>query len=147
MAHDNQCFGFFESGADVIEREMQYLYSDGHSWTFMDQETFEQVEADGGRVLAVYREPVGDNWQAFADLAKAHKAPMAIRAASLSTLAELTEKIKEAGVPDIVLDRLGFSGTGATPPSARRSPPRSSRKTWMVGCVARTGRRKLINSP
>ncbi len=25
----------------------------------------EQVEADGGRVLAVYREPVGANWQAF----------------------------------------------------------------------------------
>jgi acetyl-CoA decarbonylase/synthase complex subunit gamma len=45
-----------------------------------------------------------DNWQAFADLAKAHKAPMAIRASSLSTLAEITTKIQEAGVPDIVLD-------------------------------------------
>jgi len=33
-------------GADVIEREMQFLYSDGRTWTFMDQETFEQVEAD-----------------------------------------------------------------------------------------------------
>ncbi len=45
-----------------------------------------------------------DNWQAFAELAKTHKAPMAIRANSLSTLAGLTEKIREAGVPDIVLD-------------------------------------------
>jgi acetyl-CoA decarbonylase/synthase complex subunit gamma len=45
-----------------------------------------------------------DNWQAFADLAKAHKAPMAIRAGSLSTLAEITTKIQEAGVTDIVLD-------------------------------------------
>jgi len=45
-----------------------------------------------------------DNWEAFAKLAKAHKAPMAIKADSLSALAELTEKIKEAGVPDIVLD-------------------------------------------
>jgi acetyl-CoA decarbonylase/synthase complex subunit gamma len=45
-----------------------------------------------------------DNWQAFADLAKAHKAPIAIRANALSKLAELTEKIKEFGVPDIVLD-------------------------------------------
>ena len=45
-----------------------------------------------------------DTWQAFADLAKTHKAPMAIRADSLSTLAELTKKIQEAGVPDIVLD-------------------------------------------
>jgi acetyl-CoA decarbonylase/synthase complex subunit gamma len=45
-----------------------------------------------------------DNWQAFADLAKAHKAPMVIRAASLSKLAGLTEEIKAAGVPEIVLD-------------------------------------------
>jgi acetyl-CoA decarbonylase/synthase complex subunit gamma len=45
-----------------------------------------------------------DNWQAFADLAKANKVPMAIRADSLSTLAELTDKISQAGVPDIVLD-------------------------------------------
>jgi acetyl-CoA decarbonylase/synthase, CODH/ACS complex subunit gamma len=45
-----------------------------------------------------------DNWEAFAKLAKAHKAPMAIKANSLSALAELTPKIQEAGVPDIVLD-------------------------------------------
>ncbi len=32
-------------GADVIEKEMQYLYSDGRTYTFMDQGTFEQVEA------------------------------------------------------------------------------------------------------
>ncbi|HEY6548158.1 MAG TPA: chromosome partitioning protein ParB, partial [Vicinamibacteria bacterium] len=25
-----------------------------------------QVEADGGHVLAIYREPVGDHWQVFA---------------------------------------------------------------------------------
>ncbi|MBC8447393.1 MAG: acetyl-CoA decarbonylase/synthase complex subunit gamma [Chloroflexi bacterium] len=45
-----------------------------------------------------------DNWQAFADLAKAHHAPMTIRADSLSVLADLTEEIKGAGVQDIVLD-------------------------------------------
>ena len=45
-----------------------------------------------------------DNWQAFADLAKTNKVSMAIRADSLSALAELTEKIKAAGVSDIVLD-------------------------------------------
>jgi acetyl-CoA decarbonylase/synthase complex subunit gamma len=45
-----------------------------------------------------------ENWEAFAELAKAHKAPMAIRANSLSTLAELTEKITDAGIPDVVLD-------------------------------------------
>ncbi len=33
-------------GADVIDKEMQYLYSDGQTWTFMDQETYDQIEAD-----------------------------------------------------------------------------------------------------
>jgi elongation factor P len=33
-------------GADVIEKEMQYLYSDGRTWTFMDQDTYDQFEAD-----------------------------------------------------------------------------------------------------
>jgi acetyl-CoA decarbonylase/synthase, CODH/ACS complex subunit gamma len=45
-----------------------------------------------------------ENWEAFAELAKEHSAPMAIRADSLDELAELTEKIKGAGVEDIVLD-------------------------------------------
>jgi acetyl-CoA decarbonylase/synthase complex subunit gamma len=45
-----------------------------------------------------------DNWEAFAKLAQEHEAPMAIRADSLSKLAELTDRIKEAGVPDMVLD-------------------------------------------
>jgi acetyl-CoA decarbonylase/synthase complex subunit gamma len=45
-----------------------------------------------------------DNWEAFADLAKKHGAPMAVRADSLGALAELTDKVKGAGVDDIVLD-------------------------------------------
>lgn len=32
-------------GADVLEKEMQYLYSDGRTYTFMDLETYEQVGA------------------------------------------------------------------------------------------------------
>jgi acetyl-CoA decarbonylase/synthase complex subunit gamma len=43
-------------------------------------------------------------WEAFAELAKKHGAPMAVRAGSLNELAELAEKIKEAGVEEIVLD-------------------------------------------
>jgi len=31
--------------ADVIETEMQYLYSDGDTWTFMNTESFEQLAA------------------------------------------------------------------------------------------------------
>ncbi len=41
----------FKSGesveaADVVERELQYLYSDGSEWHFMDPESFEQYAAD-----------------------------------------------------------------------------------------------------
>ncbi len=41
----------FKSGesleaADVVDREMQYLYNDGEFWHFMHPETFEQLQAD-----------------------------------------------------------------------------------------------------
>lgn len=41
----------FKSGetveaADVLETDLQYLYTDGEQWYFMDPETFEQVGAD-----------------------------------------------------------------------------------------------------
>ncbi len=41
----------FKSGesveaADVVESEMQYLYTDGEFWHFMDQESYEQMSAD-----------------------------------------------------------------------------------------------------
>ena len=45
-----------------------------------------------------------DTWEAFAELAKKHGAPMAIREEHLDVLVDVTEKIKEAGVDDIVLD-------------------------------------------
>ena len=50
----------FKSGesieaADVLELEMQYLFSDGEEWHFMDPESFEQVVAT--------REAVGDSAQ------------------------------------------------------------------------------------
>lgn len=32
--------------ADVVDTDMQYLYSDGEYWHFMQSETFEQVQAD-----------------------------------------------------------------------------------------------------
>lgn len=37
-------------GADVMEVDMQYLYSDGEQWHFMHQETFEQHAADANAV-------------------------------------------------------------------------------------------------
>ena len=33
-------------GADVMDTTMQYLYSDGEYWHFMDEATYEQVQAD-----------------------------------------------------------------------------------------------------
>jgi elongation factor P len=33
-------------GADVVDTDMQFLYSDGEYWHFMQQETFEQHQAD-----------------------------------------------------------------------------------------------------
>jgi elongation factor P len=32
--------------ADVVDTDMQFLYADGEHWHFMQQETFEQVQAD-----------------------------------------------------------------------------------------------------
>ncbi|TVO68570.1 elongation factor P [Sedimenticola selenatireducens] len=45
----------FKSGetveaADVMEVELQYLYSDGEFWHFMDPNSFEQVSADASAV-------------------------------------------------------------------------------------------------
>nr|VFJ49250.1 MAG: elongation factor P [Candidatus Kentron sp. FM]VFJ66454.1 MAG: elongation factor P [Candidatus Kentron sp. FM]VFK09815.1 MAG: elongation factor P [Candidatus Kentron sp. FM] len=34
------------AGADVVERELQYLYSDDDAWYFMDVESYEQYIAD-----------------------------------------------------------------------------------------------------
>lgn len=37
-------------GADVVERDMQYLYNDGETWHFMVPDTFEQYIADANAV-------------------------------------------------------------------------------------------------
>lgn len=61
------------------------------------------LEASEGTRPLIYG-ATADNWEPFADLAKKHDAPMAIRADSLSSLAELTAKIKDTGIEEIVLD-------------------------------------------
>ena len=48
-----------------------------------------------------------DNWEAMADLAKQHKASLAVIAPTLDDLAALTEKVKAKGVEDLVLDPGG----------------------------------------
>ncbi len=50
----------FKSGetveaADVMEVELQYLYTDGEFWNFMDEQTFEQTVADKTSVGDSYK--------------------------------------------------------------------------------------------
>ncbi len=37
-------------GADVMDRDMEYLYTDGEFWHFMEPDTFEQYQADKNAV-------------------------------------------------------------------------------------------------
>ena len=37
-------------GADVIDRDMEYLYNDGEFWHFMEPDTYEQYQADANTV-------------------------------------------------------------------------------------------------
>lgn len=37
-------------GADVMDRDMEYLYSDGEFWHFMEPDTYEQHQADANAV-------------------------------------------------------------------------------------------------
>ncbi|MHC4321620.1 MAG: acetyl-CoA decarbonylase/synthase complex subunit gamma [Planctomycetota bacterium] len=50
-----------------------------------------------------------ENWEAMANIAKEKSCPMTISASSLEELADLTEKIKSAGVTDIVLNQVSES--------------------------------------
>ena len=47
-----------------------------------------------------------NNWQKMAEVARAARAPLAVRAAGLDKLAELTGNLKKAGLEDLVLDPL-----------------------------------------
>jgi acetyl-CoA decarbonylase/synthase, CODH/ACS complex subunit gamma len=49
-----------------------------------------------------------DNWDEMAKLAKRCSAPLVVKAPTLDELAELTEKIKEKGVEDLVIDPMGY---------------------------------------
>jgi elongation factor P len=42
-------------GADVIDTDMQYLYSDGEFWHFMDPNSFEQHGADKNAIGETYK--------------------------------------------------------------------------------------------
>ncbi len=53
------------------------------------------------------------SWQAFAELAKQHQAPLVVYGSSLDELADLTEKIRGAGVEDMVLAPVASDLSGS----------------------------------
>jgi acetyl-CoA decarbonylase/synthase complex subunit gamma len=61
------------------------------------------IEASDGTTPLLYAADQ-ENWQAMAEVAKAASVPLVVRGSSLDTLAELTQKLKEAGLEDLVLD-------------------------------------------
>jgi acetyl-CoA decarbonylase/synthase complex subunit gamma len=67
------------------------------------------LAVEGGQQPLLYA-ATAENWQEMAALAKASGAALAVRSDTLDGLAELTEKIKGAGVEDLVLDP-GVRGT------------------------------------
>jgi acetyl-CoA decarbonylase/synthase complex subunit gamma len=58
--------------------------------------------AEGTRPLI--HAATADNWEAFAELAQEYDASLAVQAETMSGLAELTQKVQDAGVKQIVLD-------------------------------------------
>ena len=64
----------------------------------------EKALAQGSTHRPLIHAATEDNWEAFARLAKEKSCPLAVRAPDLDRVAALAEKVKGAGVEDIVLD-------------------------------------------
>jgi acetyl-CoA decarbonylase/synthase complex subunit gamma len=64
------------------------------------------IQALQGETPLVYGADA-QNWDSFADLAKANKTALGVIAGSLAEMAELTDKIKAKGVEDMVIDPGG----------------------------------------
>jgi elongation factor P len=91
-------------GADVVDREMQYLYNDGEYWHFMDPGSFEQLTAN-----AVVMEGAGQ-WlkgQEMCMITLWNGEPLAVAAPNFVTL-----QVKETD-PGI----RGDTATGGTKPA------------------------------
>ena len=64
---------------------------------------------DAGLAACADRKPLlyaatEENWEKLAELAKANSCPLAVKAAGLEKLAELTEKLTAAGIKEMVID-------------------------------------------
>ncbi len=78
------------------------------------------ARADG--IVPLLCAATADNWEAMAKLAREHKAPLAVRAQTIGELAELTEKLVQAGIEDLLLDPVArdFHSSLATLTQLRR---------------------------
>ncbi len=63
------------------------------------------AKLEGEKPLIATANP--ENWEAMADLALANKASLVVTASSLDEIAELTPKVKEKGLADLVIDPQG----------------------------------------
>ncbi len=100
----------FKSGetveaADVIDRDLQYLYNDGEFWHFMDNETYEQYQADENAMAEALK------WVKDQDVCTVtlwNGAPIAVEAPNFVVL-EITETD-----PGLKGDTSGGGGKPAT---------------------------------
>ena len=100
----------FKSGetveaADVIDRDLQYLYNDGEFWHFMDNETYEQYQADENAMTEALK------WVKDQDVCTVtlwNGAPIAVEAPNFVVL-EITETD-----PGLKGDTSGGGGKPAT---------------------------------
>ncbi len=90
-------------GADVVDRDMQYLYNDG-AWHFMDPESFEQVSA-GEEAMAEAKQWLKGQEVCVVTLWKGH--PLSVMAPNFAILS-ITET--DPGV-------RGDTATGGTKPA------------------------------
>ncbi|MCB1748417.1 MAG: elongation factor P [Gammaproteobacteria bacterium] len=70
-------------GADVVDVEMQFLYSDGNEWTFMNPSTFDQVAANEAAVGDTAKWLKG---QEMCDVTLWNDAPIAVSAPNFVVL-------------------------------------------------------------
>ena len=90
--------------ADVVDTDMQYLYSDGEYWHFMQQETFEQVQADKNGT------PTADIQQA------SFNTPVTVKAGETFTLT-VNAKAPNTGGTFLGLSQLALHGDAVPEPA------------------------------
>lgn len=80
----------------------------------------------------------GDNWEKYAAIAKANQCPLAVAEADLDKLVPLVEKIKAAGVEDLVLDLTcaGISATLQALTAARKLALKKNLRSLGYPCLA-----------